>query len=77
MVADPTCRRCRAPLLWVRTAATGKWMPLDPEPREDGNVAIDLSTGMAHVLAGAERDEVAKWAALYVSHFATCPERPR
>lgn len=27
-----TCRSCRAPVLWIRTAAKGKAVPLDPEP---------------------------------------------
>src|SRR5947209_3895048 len=31
------CSSCKAPVLWVRLPS-GKRLPLDPEPRADGNV---------------------------------------
>ncbi len=70
------CHSCEAPVRWVRTAS-GKAMPIDPEPVDGGNVWLD-SNGVAHV--GDEQ-----WAPSprrYKSHFATCPNaakhrRPR
>jgi hypothetical protein len=71
-----TCRACPAEILWVRVAKTGRNMPLDPEPREDGNAFLDVENRAVVVgkaakarLLAAGRDP-GPW---YVSHFATCP----
>jgi hypothetical protein len=70
------CKRCGAPVRWVRTAKHYKWMPLDPEPDERGNVI--LVDGRAHVIDG----EALAWSranqeALYRAHFATCNSETR
>lgn len=60
------CRSCNATIRWERTAA-GKPIPLDPEPRPDGNLCIrdDGRVVSDHGFpASAPR---------YVTHFATCP----
>ncbi len=38
------CRaeECRAPIFWASTAANGKPIPLDFEPRPDGNIVLEL-----------------------------------
>lgn len=75
------CRSCGDPLLWVTTAATGKAMPLNPEPDPAGNVVLadDLLGGAsAQVLGPGEA-----WGArergedLYMPHHATCPQGKR
>lgn len=43
-----TCRRCRASMLWIKTAATGKNVPLDPGPI----TGVVLSKDQARELKG-------------------------
>ena len=62
------CNSCKAPIIWVRTA-TGKVMPVDARPAEDGNMVID--DGVARVIAKGESPPVGKLR--WKSHFATCP----
>lgn len=68
------CKLCGAPIVFA-TTTSGKKIPLDPQAsRERGNVAVDLSTGRAHVFGKAD----AGWArtagaTLHLAHFATCP----
>lgn len=64
------CDQCKAPVMWYRSATTGKAMPIDPHPVEiGGNVYIEhgeavvLKKGQTH--AGP----------LFVTHFVTCPAR--
>jgi hypothetical protein len=65
------CRYCDAPMRWVDTEA-GRRMPLDVEPRADGNVTI--VSGLGHVLtAGEDAPAGQRW----MPHFATCPNHPR
>lgn len=75
------CRSCGQPMRWVTTAATGKAMPLDPEPDPAGNVVLssDLLGGASAQVLGAgeafgarERGET-----LYMAHHATCPQGDR
>ena len=61
------CRSCPAQVIWVRTAATGKRMPLDATPVPAGNVAI--RDGLAVVMSGPVPGGGGR-----LSHFATCPQ---
>lgn len=76
-----TCSSCQREIEWTVVAKSGKRMPIDPVPRDDGNLvkldARDEETGAAlveYVMAGGglfeDRD-------LYVSHFATCEHADR
>lgn len=70
------CRSCGAPIKWA-TSWNGPPIPLDPVPREDGNIHLDH--GRAVVVHRFDGDELG---AMFVSHFATCPHadqwrRPR
>lgn len=87
-----TCARCRAPIVWARTAATesgagGKAMPLDPVEDLAGNVAVravnDRGALVARVLGKDDSlDREVELRAM--PHAATCtpteppatPERP-
>jgi hypothetical protein len=70
------CRSCGAAVIWTRTAAGGKPMPVDAEPVEGGNVLLSrgragIGTPTATVLAPGTPMPVG--VIRYASHFATCP----
>lgn len=70
-----TCRRCPADILFAKSASTGKVMPVDAKPYEDGNVRIDSVRGeiVARVLTNAQREQAKRdGIPLYKNHFATC-----
>lgn len=68
------CRSCNAPIRWERTEQ-GKSIPLDVEPRDDGNVHIyDRVAYVLDVHGAAIAEHRANGDRLYVSHFATCPD---
>lgn len=62
------CSTCGAPVLWAKTSK-GKPIPLDLEPRVDGNIVLER--GVALVLGPLERLQRGA-ETRYVSHFATC-----
>jgi hypothetical protein len=59
------CRSCQAPIRWEMTDS-GKRIPLDPEPVENGNLRFD---DHVHVIVTAYADDPMP---RYLSHFATC-----
>jgi hypothetical protein len=61
------CRSCGAEIVWAMHEFTRRRMPLDAEPIEAGNVALE--DGVARVL----RPNSPYQGPRYVSHFATCP----
>ncbi len=71
------CTACHAPIVWA-TTSTGKAMPVDAEPTENGNLFLMPTVDrrwLAIVLgkvdgATAPRER-------YTSHFATCTEAAR
>lgn len=63
------CKSCGEPVAWV-TMQSGKKMPLDPLPQEDGNIEIVGATGRVVPRSEAERRE----GMLYRSHYASCPD---
>ncbi len=79
MTETPHCRSCGAPIVWARTNS-GKAMPVDAEPVEDGNVVLRTGPDQsvtAYVLSkrDAEGIQLDMYVSrdLYVSHFTTCP----
>ena len=62
------CKSCNALIDWYKNATSGKWMPLDREPAEDGNVYVDVVANVAKVV------DVGSHKPLYKSHFATCAQ---
>lgn len=77
------CRSCDAPVVWVRTTA-GRTMPLDPNPRPDGNIAKtgkqvqgrygDMVPQVRYVEISSQLPGLDDGDDRYVSHFATCPD---
>lgn len=76
------CRSCRADVRWVRNTKTGKAMPLDPDPVDDGNVVLTGVWGVSD-FGAIEHAEVLPEAQLllfgddrpqYQSHFRSCPD---
>jgi hypothetical protein len=62
------CKSCGAPIRWAKTEA-GKRIPLDPEPRPNGNLLVQ--DGIAYVHEPGDATDFDQQ--YYVSHFATCP----
>lgn len=75
-----TCTRCGQAVSWVKTAKTGRRMPIDREPTPAGNVVLIVPGRLAVVLADADRDlAVERGEVVWRAHFANCPyyERTR
>jgi hypothetical protein len=66
MLENQRCSSCHARILWATSAASGKPIPLDPDPKVGGNVEVEGT--LARVVPAAARGG----RPLYVSHFATC-----
>jgi hypothetical protein len=69
------CRACKAPLLWARTEATGKGIPLDAESHPDGNVVFvrEGARDVARVLGPLEVAALDPDVERFMPHHATCP----
>lgn len=70
------CRSCNALIIWSVTRR-GRRMPVDAEPRPNGNVTLRHQDGDANLPPVAEHDDDGRLALFadrsrYVSHFATC-----
>ena len=76
------CRGCGAEILWIKTAADRRRMPVDGEPvwvkleaggkpyfRRDGSTVIGRIVGDAY----DDDDPDANLIEAFVSHYATCP----
>ena len=69
-----TCSSCKARIIWARTGS-GKPIPLDLEPVADGNVELDVATGIAKSWGSSHvwPEGVGR----YRAHFSTCPDADR
>jgi Recombination endonuclease VII len=69
-----SCQKCRQPVTWVLTK-NGRWVPINPEPAEDGQLAItdgDPPT-VRHLWYDMQAEEH-EW--LAVCHVETCQHGP-
>lgn len=74
------CRSCGAEIVWTITG-TGKRMPIDAYPADDGNLFVFVRPGMTPESESVASDSprAREHAALgdaprFRSHFATCPD---
>ena len=68
MLKLASCRSCGAEILWVKMES-GKNMPVDADPVDDGNLLVDWNALLAHVIPkGADYSGLR-----FKSHFSTCP----
>lgn len=66
------CRSCRAAITWAITEKDAR-IPIDPKPREDGNLVL-LGAGRGGApLAVQFNPAVHGSRPRYGSHFSTCP----
>lgn len=80
-----TCSSCPAQIIWASTTATGRPMPVDAEPHEDGTVLLHPRDGrgpLAEVVPVGSQTLLGDVEPLRQSHFSTCPQadehrRPR
>ena len=76
LAARRPCGACHRPLVFASTV-NGSAMPLDPDPRLDGNVHYVDTTTVAVVTGLLLEAARADGELLFVSHFATCPQADR
>ena len=71
MEASDKCKSCHAPIVWATTKRRKVPIPIDVEPRDDGNLVL-VGEGPPFFARPPDllldRDEPK-----YVSHFASCP----
>jgi hypothetical protein len=64
------CRSCDERIIWAKSATSGKAIPIDAEPVDNGNIRLGRDDdGLVAIYAGEGPGT------RYVSHFATCPDR--
>jgi hypothetical protein len=69
------CRSCGAGILWAISTASGKPIPIDPQPVDNGNVRLGRNARGEITASVLGRHEAGP--GMHVSHFATCPNRDR
>ena len=67
------CRSCGAKIIWTKTTR-GAHMPVDVEPSPRGNLALTRDGDTVYSYGTTDADLASK-RPLYLSHFATCPQR--
>lgn len=70
---------CGAPIEWVVVEKSGKRMPIDPFPVDDGNIVkvgreTQDRTPLVAYAPPKRQGSLIEDEPRYVSHFATCPE---
>lgn len=83
-MSGDTCRTCGAPVIWIRSATSARYMILDREPAADGTITINAA-GRAVVAADLRTGDLFAPAPVvpaadvprYRDHHATCPNPPR
>ena len=72
-----SCEACQARIVYVRMAATGKRVPVDPIPDDQGTVCARLVGNQLHGYVISAQHPHERPYTRYVAHFGTCADRPR
>lgn len=67
------CRSCKALVLWVVWAHSGKRMPVDVTPHLIGNVVVSYRASANQMIAEVYKPALHPNRNRYMSHFSTCP----
>lgn len=77
------CRSCGAPVVFA-VGESGRENPIEPEPKENGNVRLVEREGQKPLALYDKKDRQLTLEQMldddgtrYVSHFANCPDAPR
>ncbi|HEY8560471.1 MAG TPA: hypothetical protein VIL74_08845 [Pyrinomonadaceae bacterium] len=68
------CKKCGAPIMWLKHKTSGKPAPIEAISSEQGNILVDASTGTMYRVATNDEIEKARRInhPLYLNHFVTC-----
>lgn len=69
------CRSCRAAIIWLKHATSGKAAPIDAAPAPGGNILINAPAGTYRIIGAKDRATFA--GQLHLNHFSTCPDAKR
>lgn len=77
-----SCRSCADTIVWAVVQASGKRIPLNPQPAADGNLAVTgfSAKGVPFITYDRGQLELGEEPVTddrYVTHFATCPNARR
>lgn len=76
--SGPTsCDDCQARIVYVRMDATGKRVPVDPMPDDNGTVCARLVGNQLQGYVESKDHPHERPYTRYVAHFGTCDSRPR
>lgn len=71
------CQDCQQRITFVQMTATGRRVPVDPMPVDDGNVcARRAGTHLVGYVISKERPAESGYTR-FAAHFGTCVDRPR
>lgn len=73
------CKSCKAAIIFGKMQASGKPMPFDAAPAQDGKFFVTDSGVSVHVESSCDLASKcrATGARKYTSHFVTCPNRDK
>jgi hypothetical protein len=66
------CRSCRAAIVWLKHAESGKAAPVDAAPAPGGTILINAPGGTYRIVRAQDRATFA--GQLHLNHFATCAQ---
>ena len=72
-----SCDDCQARIVYVRMDATGKRVPVDPIPDDEGTVCGRLVGNQLQGYVISREHPYERPYTRYVAHFGTCADRPR